>query len=123
MQTDNPTAVRKLLDEFSSAWARRDVPALLELLTDDCIYSASVGSEPGQTFVGRHEIEVGVKLLFSHDGAVRAETTDYFEAGDRAAWEWKYYDGDGDLIAHGSDLFLVRDGKIARKNAFRKVHV
>jgi ketosteroid isomerase-like protein len=45
------TSPRECLERFAGAWARRDVGGLLELMTEDAVYAASVGPEPG--FFGR----------------------------------------------------------------------
>ena len=109
-----------LLEAFAAAWASAEPDRVLALMTDDCVYEASVGPEPGTTFRGAAELRAGLQAMFAHDGAARTEITDVFAAGDRAAWEWRYYDAAGGLIARGCDLFVLRDGRIARKNAFRK---
>lgn len=109
-----------VLEQFAAAWASADADRVMSLMTDDCVYEASVGPEPGRTFSGAVELRSGLEKMFAHDAAARTEITDVFAAGDRAAWEWRYYDAAGDLLARGCDLFVLRDGRIARKNAFRK---
>ncbi len=111
---------REILDRFGEAWASGDAGRVVALMTDDCVYEASVGPEPGRAFRGVAEIRAGVAAMFAHDAAARTEITDIFVAGDRAAWEWRYYDASNKLVARGCDLFLLRDGRIAVKNAFRK---
>ena len=109
-----------ILDRFAAAWSSADADRVMSLMTDDCVYEASVGPEPGHTFRGAVELRSGLEKMFAHDAAMRTEITDVFAAGDRVAWEWRYYDSAGNLLARGCDLFVLRDGKIARKNAFRK---
>jgi uncharacterized protein (TIGR02246 family) len=109
-----------ILDRFAAAWATADADRVMSLMTDDCVYEASVGPEPGLTFRGTVELRSGLEKMFAHDAASRTEITDVFAAGNRAAWEWRYYDAAGKLLACGCDLYVLRDGRIARKNAFRK---
>jgi uncharacterized protein (TIGR02246 family) len=109
-----------ILERFAAAWASGDADRVMSLMTDDCVYEASVGPEPGLTFRGALDLRAGLEKMFAHDAAARSEITDIFVAGDRAAWEWRYYDAAGHLLARGCDLFVLRDGRIARKNAFRK---
>jgi uncharacterized protein (TIGR02246 family) len=113
-------AAREILDRFGEAWASGDAARVVALMTEDGVYEASVGPEPGRTFRGAAEIRAGVEAMLAHDAAARTEITDVFVAGDRAAWEWRYYDASDQLVARGCDLFLLRDGRIAVKNAFRK---
>lgn len=44
------------LAAFSAAWAAKDIDALMTFMTDDCVYAASVGPEPGKTFVGKEAV-------------------------------------------------------------------
>lgn len=110
----------ELLTRFGAAWERQDPAAVATLLAPDCIYEASVGPEPGRTLAGRETIRTGLEVIFAGEAATRVEIRDHFAVGDRAAWEWRYYDASGSLLARGCDLFTFRDGLIHRKNAFRK---
>lgn len=111
---------RDILDRFGEAWASGDAARVVALMTDDCVYEASVGPEPGRAFRGAAEVLAGVETIFAYDAPARIEITDVFVSGDRAAWEWRYYDASDKLLARGCDLFVLRDGRIAAKNAFRK---
>ena len=111
---------REILERFGAAWGSGDAARVMALMTDDGVYEASAGPEPGRTFRAGAELLAGLEAMFAHDAPARIEITDLFVCGDRAAWEWRYYDAAGGLIARGCDLFLVRDGRIAVKNAFRK---
>ena len=111
---------RDILDRFGEAWASGDAARVVALMTDDCLYEASFGPEPGRTFRGAAEILAGFEAIFAHDAPARIEITDIFVSGDRAAWEWHYYDASDKLVARGCDLFVLRDGRVAVKNAFRK---
>ena len=47
--------IRNILDNFATAWSACDVEAVMDLMTEDCIYEASAGPEPGTTgFHGDH---------------------------------------------------------------------
>ena len=115
-----PAEIRDVLNRFADAWGSADPARVLAVMTDDCVYEASVGPEPGRTFRGAAELRAGLEAMFAYDAPARIEVTDVFGCGDRAAWEWRYYDAAHNLIAHGCDLFVLRDGRIAVKNAFRK---
>lgn len=118
-----PAGIPDVLNRFAEAWGRSDAARVVAVMTDDCIYEASVGPEPGRAFRGAAEVLAGVEAMFAHDAPARIEITDVFASGDRAAWEWRYYDAAHNLIARGCDLFVLRDGRIAVKNAFRKTTV
>jgi len=46
--TSAPVMTRRP-QQFSAAWAAGDLHALMSYMTDDCVYHASVGPEPGST--------------------------------------------------------------------------
>jgi ketosteroid isomerase-like protein len=115
---------RRTLEAFSKAWAEKNVAALLELITDDCVYCASVGPEPGRTYRGKADVGVGICSMFAHDHGSSSSVTNLRFGDDHAYWEWHYLSDDGRAAnshSHGCDLFLFEGDKIALKQAFRKV--
>lgn len=111
------------LEAFAGAWARGDVGELMTFMTDDCVYSASVGPEPGYTYKGRDEVRRGFEALLAYDRGGVSRSGDAFVSGDRGFAEWSYEFADSDggrRIVRGCDLFEFRDDKIVVKNAFRK---
>jgi ketosteroid isomerase-like protein len=116
--------VRTTLDVFARAWAARDLDAIMQCLTDDCVYGASVGPEPGTTYLGQVDVRAGIAEMLDHDRAVESQTTDLVIAGNRAFWEWHYVQIGADgarRLLHGCDLFTFAGDKIAVKQAFRKI--
>ncbi|NQX35872.1 nuclear transport factor 2 family protein [Herbiconiux sp. VKM Ac-2851] len=116
----------EVLAAFSDAWTRRDLEALMSHVTDDCVYSASVGPEPGQTWSGKEQVREGFALMLAFDtGQERHEEENPIIAGTRGAATWSFTGAGPDgkvLTTRGCDIYEFRDGKIARKDAFRKVY-
>jgi ketosteroid isomerase-like protein len=113
----------EIVREVSAAWGRRDLPALMEYVADDCVYSASVGPEPGETFVGREAVRAGFAKLLAHDSDGVAEPGEMRSAGDWVVSTWGYRKRTPEgrqVLVRGCDLFVLRDGLIVRKDAFRK---
>lgn len=111
------------LREFNAAWGRGDVEALMSYMTEDCIYSASVGPEPGSTYRGREEVRRGFEELLAHDADGEGEEGACWVAGDHGAAEWSYIftDSAGDqTVVRGCDLFLFRGDRVVVKDAYRK---
>lgn len=111
------------LQAFSAAWARGDVETLMTFFTEDCIYEASVGPEPGATYVGQDAVRQGILAMLAHDkhGESRSGPLEIF--GDKGVAEWSYVwiEADGRTIElRGCDLYEFRGDQIRRKNAFRK---
>ena len=116
----------EVLAAFSDAWTRRDLEALMSHVTDDCVYSASVGPEPGQTWSGREQVREGFALMLAfYTWQERHEEENPIIAGTRGAATWSFTGAGPDgkvLTTRGCDIYEFRDGKIARKDAFRKVY-
>lgn len=116
----------EVLAAFSDAWTRRDLEALMSHVTDDCVYSASVGPEPGRTWSGKEQVREGFALMLAFDtGQERHEEENPIIAGTRGAATWSFTGAGPDgtvLTTRGCDIYEFRDGRIARKDAFRKVY-
>ena len=120
-ETPNMTAER--LEAFGTAWARKDVEELMSFLTDDCIYNASVGPEPGTTYIGREAVRRGFEELLKYDDKAESRAGRVFIAGNRGAAEWSYIftdDSGHEIELKGCDLFEFAGDKISRKDAYRK---
>lgn len=116
----------EVLAAFSDAWTRRDLEALMSHVTDDCVYSASVGPEPGRTWTGREQVREGFALMLAFDtGQERHEEGPPLIAGSRGAATWSFTGSGPDgavQVTRGCDIYEFRGGRIARKDAFRKVY-
>ena len=112
-----------IIREVSAAWGRADLATLMKFIADDCVYSASVGPEPGETFVGRDAVRSGFAKLLAHDSDGVAEPGEIRLAGDSVIFTWGFRkvgpDG-GETLVRGCDIFVYRDGLIIRKDSFRK---
>jgi len=71
------------LREFARAWAARDVELLMSFMSEDCVYEASVGPEPGRTYVGREEVRRGFAEMLARDGGGESRGGQVFACGGR----------------------------------------
>ena len=110
---------RERLMEFAAAWGSKNIEALMELFTEDCVYKASVGPEPGSTYVGKEAVRRGVEAMFAHDQGSTSEITRMHVFGNVGFWEWTYCFPDGKVV-YGCDLFEFEGNRVRLKNAFRK---
>jgi hypothetical protein len=125
----------KRLAAFDDAWYRGDVDALAEFITDDCVYAASLGDEPGTTYVGKSDVVQGFKELIDYErslagGASEPITPDgpapenlRWVFGHRAFSHWSYPQIDTAGVARwvrGFDVFEFDGRLIRRKDAFIK---
>lgn len=112
-----------IIRDVSAAWRGADLATLMEFIAEDCIYSASVGPEPGETFVGRDAVRAGFAKLLAHDSNGVGEAGEIRVAGDSvvSTWGFRKVGPDGrQTLVRGCDIFVFRDGLIIRKDSFRK---
>jgi ketosteroid isomerase-like protein len=119
-----PAMTLQRLQLFSAAWTAGDLDALMSYMTDDCVYHASVGPEPGSTYRGQDEVRRGFAAVLAYDHGRERHDGAAFISGNVGVAEWSFRekapDGTGRLI-RGCDIFEFADGKIRKKDAFRKV--
>ncbi|MET3664760.1 nuclear transport factor 2 family protein [Caulobacter sp. 1776] len=111
------------LQRFIDAWGRRDPDAVAACMAPQAIYSASVGPEPGATYVGREAIRAGVVEMFARDKGGRMQIDTPILMGDVALLTWTYHApaaNDASCAIRGCDIFRFEEGAIVLKDAFRK---
>lgn len=112
-----------LLAEFGAAWGRSDLDGLMALMTDDCVYAASVGPEPGTTYKGKDEVRRGFAEIIKYEEGGEQRGGRRWVSGDYVFSEWGYDEiaEDGTITdIRGIDIFHFIDGKLALKDAYRK---
>src|SRR4051812_5665636 len=112
-----------IIRTISAAWGRADIETLMSYIADDCVYGASVGPEPGETFVGKAAVRAGFMKLLDHDSGSVSEPGDIHETGDFAVstWGFRRKDATGrEIVVRGCDLWTFRDGLVVRKDSYRK---
>jgi hypothetical protein len=116
----------EFLDAFAAAWNRHDTDAILSMMTPDCIFQTSLGSQAhGTRHVGQDEVRRGIDEVFRTFPDARWNDPKHFIAGDRGVTQWTFTGSgpNGRVEVEGCDLFTFRDGKIAVKDSFRKQRV
>ncbi len=102
---------------FNEAFARRDVDAIMALMTDDAVFESTEPPD-GRRHEGQRAIRAEWERLFAAAPGASFRFADGILTGDRAVYRWRYDWGDGHVS--GVDLLRVRDGKIAEKLSFVK---
>ncbi len=113
-----------LLEQFGAAWNAHDLDALLSLVTDDCVFETAAGTDAhGTRFIGKEALRGAFPAAWQVWPDARWEEATHFVCGERGVSEWTFRGTDKDGICvevRGVDLFKLRDGKIARKDTYRK---
>ena len=116
-------ATVEAVDQFSEAFNRHDVPAVMARMTEDCIFENTFPAPDGERFEGQDAVRRFWEDFFqsSPDAVFSAEETVAF--GDRAVVRWRYEwtNADGSRgHVRGVDVLRVVERKIAEKLAYVK---
>ena len=115
----------ELMIAHIDAWNDHDLDRLMQLFADDCVFEASGGPDvQGQRFEGKPAVREAFAAVFekmpdAHWGGGRHHLID----AEYCVSEWTLTgtlaDG-GRLEVNGCDFLTVRDGRITRKDSYRK---
>jgi len=114
----------QMLQDFADAWNRHDVDDLMSFMTEDCVFESSAGPDVfGTRYAGPEAVRVGFAQVWATFPDAHWGNARHFVNGDRGVSEWTFTGTQQDgthVEVHGCDLFIFRDGKIARKDSYRK---
>jgi ketosteroid isomerase-like protein len=125
VQPDLTVERARVLVKFGEAWSGKNLDALMSLVTDDCTYAASVGPEPGETFIGRDAVRGGFAALMAYDAGGESREGRVAVLGELGLAEWAYERRDASgrtIVVRGCDIFEFTGTLIRRKDAFRKCY-
>ncbi len=119
--SDDPTLV--VIQQFHDAFNRHDVPAIMALMTDDCIFENTYPPPDGERFQGQAAVRAFWEHLFAGSPQAHFEIEDSFASHHRGVIRWRYAWANADGSpghVRGVDVFRVRDGKVAEKLSYVK---
>lgn len=116
-------AAMRVVLEFNQAFNRHDVPAMMALMTDDCVFENTSPSPDGTRYAGKEAVTQFWQEFFAASPQARIEIEEIFGLGWRCVMRWRY--GWGDAAGQpghvrGVDIFTVRDGLISEKLSYVK---
>ncbi len=124
MSKTTPADYLQLLNDFAAAFNRHDVDALMRMMTDDCVFDAAAGLDVfGIRYQGHAAVRAAFTRIFSTSPDAQWSNARHIVSGDRGVSEWTFTATRPDakhVQVNGCDIFTLRDGRIAVKNAFRK---
>ncbi len=116
-------ATIETVNQFNDALNRHDIPDVMALMTDDCIFENTFPSPDGERFTGQEAVREFWKAFFRSSPKAVFQTEEMIALGDRCVVRWRYdWEPDGGSPGHvrGVDVLRVRDGKVAEKLAYVK---
>jgi ketosteroid isomerase-like protein len=120
--TDRAASALAVVHRFNEAFARRNVDAVMQLMTDDCRFENTSPPPDGEQHVGQAAVRKFWHDFFASTEDARFETEEIFAADDRVVCRWRFTWGAPSAEGHvrGVDVFRVRDGKVAEKLSYVK---
>ena len=113
----------EVINRFNEAFNRHDVPAVMALMTEDCIFDNTYPAPDGERFEGQEAVGRFWEEFFRSSPDANFQSEEMFAFGDRCVIRWLYNwtnaDGSSSHI-RGVDILRVRDGKVAEKLAYVK---
>ncbi|RFS18466.1 nuclear transport factor 2 family protein [Emticicia sp. C21] len=110
------------VERFNEAFNRHDVDAVMNAMTEDCIFENTAPSPDGTRIEGAQAVRAYWTKFFTNNPDAFFEAEDVFAAGDRCVVRWIYRKTKDGKPWHlrGVDVFKVRNGKVAEKLAYVK---
>lgn len=108
------SAMRAVL-AFNQACNRQDIPGMMQLLSNDCLFESPDPAPDGTVYRGRQEIAQFWHDFFSQSPHAHFDIAEVFGFGDRCVMRWQYSWEDAVGVkghVRGADIFRVRDGLI-----------
>lgn len=121
-QQDTTSLTLAAVEKFNSAFNRHDVDAVMNAMTEDCVFENSSPSPDGTRSEGAAAVRAYWEKFFAANPDAFFEAEDIFAAGDRCVVRWIYRKTKEGKPWHlrGVDVFKVRNGKVAEKMTYVK---
>ena len=113
----------EVIEKFNEALNRHDVPAVMALMTRDCVFDNTYPAPDGERFEGQEAVGRFWEEFFHSSPDSMFTSEEMITLGDRCVIRWRYNwtNSDGSRgHVRGVDVFRVRDGKVAEKLAYVK---
>ncbi|MEJ5202002.1 MAG: nuclear transport factor 2 family protein [Anaerolineales bacterium] len=116
------TAMRVVL-EFNEAFNRHDVPGMMRLMSDDCVFENTSPAPDGSVYLGKEAVTAFWEDFFRQSPHAHIEIEEIFSTSNRCVMRWRYdwVDTAGNKgHVRGADIFMIRDGLICQKLSYVK---
>jgi ketosteroid isomerase-like protein len=117
------TSTAETITLFNAAFNRHDIPAIMALMTDDCVFENTYPAPDGTRHEGQAAVQACWEELFGSSPQATFETEEMLACGERCVVRWRYtwIDEQGQQgHVRGIDMFRVSDGKVAEKLSYVK---
>ena len=121
-ENDTMNATRMAVEKFNAAFNRHDVDAVMDAMTEDCVFENTSPTPDGTRIEGAAAVRAYWQKFFAANPDALFETEEIFATGDRCVVRWTYRKTKDGKPWHlrGVDIFKVKDGKVSEKLAYVK---
>ena len=117
------TAMRIVM-EFNEAFNRHNVPGMMQLMSEDCVFENTDPAPDGTRYAGKEAVTQFWQDFFRQSPSAHIDIEEIFGMGNnRCVMRWRYHwvDAAGkEGHVRGVDIFRVRDGLISEKLSYVK---
>jgi ketosteroid isomerase-like protein len=116
------SAIRAVL-AFNDAFNNHDVPAMMRLMSEDCLFENTFPAPDGTVYKGKEVVAAFWQDFFRASPHAHIEIEEVFGFDKRCVMRWKYgWMDEAGVKGHvrGVDIFLVKDGLICEKLSYVK---
>jgi ketosteroid isomerase-like protein len=113
---------RTAVERFNEAFNRHDVDAIMNWMTEDCVFENTRPAPDGTRITGKTAVRAFWDDFFRRSPQAHFEAEELIASGDRCVVRWIYTwvrDGTPGHV-RGVDVFRIRDGKVAEKLSYVK---
>jgi limonene-1,2-epoxide hydrolase len=108
----------RIVMQFNDAFNQHDVPAMMALMSEDCLFENTSPAPDGTVYKGQADVRQFWESFFQESSQAHIDIEEIFGLGERCVMRWKYSWGNGHV--RGVDIFKVRDGLITEKLSYVK---
>ncbi|HTP02071.1 MAG TPA: nuclear transport factor 2 family protein [Anaerolineales bacterium] len=108
----------RMVIQFNEAFNRHDVPGMMALMTDDCVFENTEPAPDGTLYKGKEAVTQFWEEFFRQAPEAHIEIEEIFSAGLRCVMRWRYEWGEGHV--RGVDIYRIKDGLIGEKLSYVK---
>ncbi len=122
MEKKDQNSTRATIENFNSAFNRHDLDAVMNLMTEDCLFESTNPPPDGLRVEGASAMRMFWKNFFAANPDANFEAEEIIVAGNRCVVRWIYHKIKDGKPWHlrGVDVFKVDDGKVAEKLSYVK---
>jgi ketosteroid isomerase-like protein len=108
---------------FHATFNTHDVDAIMQLMSEDCVFETTFPAPDGTRFVGQAAVREAWDNLFRDSPQAVFVIEEVFAAGNRGVVRWCYsWDTSPDVKGHvrGVDILRIHAGKVSEKLSYVK---